>query len=76
MRKRIIIALLMLLLLTAFYACEKEKTPEHVHTPAKSVNENTVESTCTSDGSFDNVIYCTECGEELSRISVPHAAVL
>ena len=39
----------------------------HVHTPGAAVKENQVYSTCTTKGSYDNVVYCTECGEELSR---------
>ena len=29
--------------------------------------ENRHNSTCTAEGSYDNVIYCEKCGEELSR---------
>ena len=43
---------------------------EHVHTPGNPVVENNVEPTCTAAGSYDNVVYCTECGEELSRETV------
>ena len=39
----------------------------HVHTPGEAVVENEVPATCTTDGSYDEVVYCTECGEELSR---------
>ncbi|MCC8130232.1 MAG: hypothetical protein LIO72_00520, partial [Ruminococcus sp.] len=43
------------------------------HTEGETVVENEVEATCTTDGSYDEVVYCTGCGEELSRytISVP-----
>ena len=37
------------------------------HTPGNTVIENEVESTCTVKGSYDEVIYCTECNEEISR---------
>ena len=37
------------------------------HTPAAAVEENRVEATCTQEGSYDSVVYCTVCGEELSR---------
>ena len=37
------------------------------HSPAKAVQENVVEATCTSTGSYDSVVYCDTCGEELSR---------
>ena len=38
-------------------------------TPAKAVKENEVAATCTAEGSYDSVVYCTVCGEELSRTS-------
>ena len=37
------------------------------HTPADPVKENEVKATCESAGGYDNVVYCTACGEELSR---------
>ena len=41
-----------------------EKT---VHQPTDPVRENEVVATCTEDGSYDEVIYCRDCHEELSR---------
>jgi Zn-finger protein len=32
--------------------------------------ENKVDATCTVGGSYDNVVYCTVCGEEISRNTV------
>ena len=43
---------------------------EHVHTPGDPVTENNVAPTCTQSGSYDSVVYCTGCGEELSRETV------
>jgi len=37
------------------------------HTPGKPVEENRVEPTCTKTGSVDIVVYCSVCGEEISR---------
>lgn len=37
------------------------------HTSGQPVTENKVDETCTTDGSYDTVVYCTKCGEELSR---------
>ena len=37
------------------------------HTPAAAVEENRVEATCTENGGYDSVVYCANCGEELSR---------
>lgn len=40
---------------------------EHTHTAGEPTRENVVPATCTTDGSYDEVIKCTECGEEMSR---------
>lgn len=37
------------------------------HIAAEAVQENEIAPTCTLDGSFDMVVYCSVCGEELSR---------
>ncbi len=37
------------------------------HTPGEAVEENRVELTCTEKGSYDSVVYCEVCGEEVSR---------
>ena len=37
------------------------------HTESAAVEENRVESTCTVAGSYDSVVYCLKCDEELSR---------
>ena len=39
----------------------------HEHSEGKTVIENRVEATCTADGSYEEVVYCEICGEELSR---------
>ena len=39
------------------------ETP-HTHTPGEPVQENVVPASCTAEGSYDEVVYCTECGEE------------
>ena len=41
--------------------------PDHEHVPGETVRENEVPATCASDGSYDEVVYCTVCGAELSR---------
>ena len=40
------------------------------HTEGSVVVENNVDPTCTVEGSYDNVVYCTVCKEELSRDTV------
>ena len=37
------------------------------HTPAEAVRENEVAPTCTEEGSYDEVVYCTVCSVEVSR---------
>ena len=39
------------------------------HTPDEAVEENRVEPTCEGSGSYDTVVYCSVCGEELSRVT-------
>ncbi len=41
--------------------------PAKGHTPASAVEENRVGADCTNPGSYDSVVYCTECHNELSR---------
>lgn len=45
----------------------QEKITALGHTEADAVEENRVEATCTTDGSYDTVVYCSVCNEELSR---------
>ena len=42
----------------------------HRHTPATAVRENEVDADCENTGSVVLVVYCEECGEELSREEV------
>ena len=37
------------------------------HTNAAAVKENVVEATCKAAGSYDEVVYCSVCNEEISR---------
>jgi len=70
------IPLLLCVVMLAFVlvACDtdsSEETPSgttsHTHTPAAAVQENYVDSTCTQTGSYDEVVYCSACHEEISR---------
>ena len=42
----------------------------HEHAAADAVRENELKATCTAVGSYDSVVYCSYCGEELSRESI------
>ena len=39
------------------------------HTPGEAVIENEKAATCTASGSYDSVVYCTVCKEEISRVT-------
>lgn len=39
---------------------------QHTHTAGEPTQENVVPATCTTDGSYDEVIKCTKCGEVIS----------
>lgn len=38
----------------------------HVHTPAAAVKENEVPATCETEGSYDEVVRCSKCGEVIT----------
>ena len=40
------------------------------HIAGETVIENMVAPTCTENGSYDNVVKCTVCGEDISRVTV------
>ncbi len=50
--------------------CKETKTediPASGHTPGEAIRENEVAATCTKEGSYDEVVYCTACKTEISR---------
>ena len=51
-----------------------EKETEQIaaldHTPGEAVRENEIAATCTEAGSYEEVVYCTVCEEEVSRKTV------
>ncbi|MBQ3375027.1 MAG: cell wall-binding repeat-containing protein [Erysipelotrichaceae bacterium] len=47
-----------------------EEIPAVGHKSGEPVQENIVSATCTSRGSYDEAVYCTVCGKELSRQTV------
>ena len=49
---------------------ENEVPPTGEHTPDKAKKENIVQPTYTAKGSYDEVVYCKNCGIELSRKTV------
>ena len=59
--KYCVLSMLVVLFGVAFCSCGECK---HEQTDTKIENE--IFQTCTSDGSYDEVVYCTECDAELS----------
>ena len=52
--------------------CKETKTEEIAalgHTEGNPVKENNKDATCTEDGSYDTVVYCSVCNKELSRVT-------
>ena len=47
-----------------------ELDPAIGHAPLEAVRENEIAVTCQEDGSYDEVVYCNNCKEELSRESI------
>lgn len=60
-------------------ACGDEYVSDYVdalgHSAAEAVIENNVDPTCTVDGKYDSVVYCSVCGTELSRETITVSAV-
>ena len=54
--------------------CDERKEittiPVKGHVAGEKKIENATESTCENGGSYDEVIYCTVCGKELSRTTI------
>ena len=71
--KKLFVIIFCLILMVSFSACnqsgKKDDTPTttHTHTAAEAVKENEVAPVCEKAGRYDEVIYCSECHEELSR---------
>ena len=71
MKKQKLALVVVLLLLCAGLAFSLtscgEDDSQHTHTPTNAVRENEIAATCASAGSYDDVVYCAECSEEISR---------
>lgn len=49
--------------------------PVLAHKPSQSVDENVVKPTCTEGGTHDVVVYCKDCGYEISRVEAADKAL-
>lgn len=50
--------------------CGYKKIEKHAHINKRPVIENEVLPTCTKDGTYDEVVYCETCNEEVTRNTV------
>lgn len=50
-----------------YLVLEEALGQQHEHTASTAVRENVINATCTTQGSYDEVVYCSTCGEEISR---------
>ena len=46
---------------------DTREVPAKSHTAAEAVKENVKSATCTEEGSYELVTYCSDCGTEMSR---------
>ncbi len=68
MKKRVSFLLMLLLALALAFALSS--CGEHEHTAGDPKRENEVAGNCKNVATYDEVCYCTECGEEVSRKTV------
>ena len=54
---------------------EQTIAPALGHTHSEATVENSVAPDCVNSGSYDNVVYCTTCGTEISRDTVTTPAL-
>ncbi len=52
-----------------------EEIPAKGHTPGEPVRENEIPATCEAGGTYEEVVKCSVCGEELSRTPRTTAAL-
>lgn len=71
MKKHLFVLTLILLLsvLVSLTSCKDENETKHNHTMGEMRIENQTPASCTENGGFDTVVYCADCGEEMSRTS-------
>lgn len=49
------------------FTIKARQNQSHTHVESAAVKENIKQATCTNEGSYDSVVYCSTCEEELSR---------
>ena len=68
MKRRVSLLLMMLLALALVFALSS-CGEEHTHVAGKATMENVVAGTCKEPSTYDEVIYCTVCNEEITRMN-------
>ena len=71
----ILVALLSVATLFSLCACDNGEEPEqnepvHVHTPSDTKQDNHKNATCIEKGSYEEYITCTDCYQEISRVTI------
>ena len=66
-RLLVIFALCVAMILCVASCKKKPKDDPCSHVAAAAVKENVKQPGCTTEGSYDEVVYCKSCGDELSR---------
>ena len=64
------ICLILLLSACTVILAVRNANQTHMHPILSRVKENEIAPTCTVEGSYDEVLYCAECGEEVFRTHV------
>lgn len=64
------ICLILLLSACTIILAVKNANQTHIHPILNRIKENEVAPTCTVEGSYDEVLYCAECGKEVFRAHV------
>ena len=54
---------------------QTEATVPLGHSPKTAIKENIVDVTCKKAGSYDSVVYCERCNQELSRTTITENAL-
>ena len=74
MKKSLITTLILIVLtlsaLTLLSACSEEPPAEHTHGATYTSQITTRLPTCTSEGSYDEITYCSDCHKMLGRVSI------
>ena len=67
MKRKIIFAFIILCLITVLGCSGGSECDKGNHSLSEVKIENKEESTCLQEGHYEEVIYCLDCGEEISR---------